>query len=796
MKKRSGKRPLRATTLSLIITLSISWPGELNFAEAQAAPQSDRVEFETISICPNSQLEPDQSRLTRCFYEGENVFVSNKHLSLGLRHRIASGGNALTPLSTNPLELRNLKPGEYTYLIYAIDVRSRSQEIYSENFSVLQRSLFSARSINIPQRLQTFILQTSSEGLIEELQQSGISVESPKPVLGSDSAVTSSLAASSELFRVELRDTQATELKSDSRVLSLTEEKPIKRMSVQAAAPWNLDRIDQTSLPLDRQFVFGAGDHSPVVYVLDTGLNETHSEFSGRVEACGYFHDLSDNCLDYEGHGTHVSGTAVGTTYGAAKSAVLVSIKITEDESGRTSDLYINEALRFVHDYHAANHAGEAAVLNLSFGGGLGSRTSNLTKAYLADLVEDGIVPVLAGGNSSLNACLYAFGDVGQAGNLGVVVGSTDRNDRISSFSNTGSCINIFAPGSSIVSAGISSTTSEAVMSGTSMAAPLVAGAIANYLSFNPSASYNQTRTWLLNNAARGQIQGNLRGAPNLLLQSLEFKVPQEPFVISNGTTANPINARVTLETSGGSGTGAVSFRLATANSNCTLSTSRGSTPVTTLTSRRATTCSIVATKASQGLFAQAVSEPKQFNFIGAQATLRISNQSRSAAVGDRIVLTTSGGSGTGLVTFNTTSENCSIVGDAANQVTASTNTTCLVTATKAGDANYAPTTSAPTSFNFLAAQAPLVISNATTTNPLNARITLQTTGGSGTGSINFSIAPSNRNCSISSSKSRPPVVTLTARLATTCTVVATKAAQGLFAQATSEPKQFVFVGP
>jgi len=202
----------------------------------------------------------------------------------------------------------------------------------------------------------------------------------------------------------------------------------------------------------------------------------------------------------------------------------------------------------------------------------------------------------------------------------------------------------------------------------------------------------------------------------------------------------------------------------------------------------------VIATKAAQGVYASATSEAKLFTFSAPkrrQSTLSISNATRSIAINSSVTLTTSGGSGSGAVSFNVTGANCTLTGVANNQLTASTAASCSVTATKAADATYDPATTSAVTFAFLQAQETLTISNTNTSNPLRTTVTLTTSGGSGTGSVTYGLSPANSRCILSS---RSGVTTLTSRNATTCTLIATKAAQGVYASASSVTKQFTFL--
>jgi len=260
------------------------------------------------------------------------------------------------------------------------------------------------------------------------------------------------------------------------------------------------------------------------------------------------------------------------------------------------------------------------------------------------------------------------------------------------------------------------------------------------------------------------------------------FLSAQATLSISNTTTTNSAGTRITLTTTGGSGSGAVTFTVA--GSGCSISRS-------TLTARNATTCTVVATKAAQGMFAPATSEGKLFTFTAprmTQSTLSISNTTRSVGINTPITLTTSGGSGSGAVSFNVTGANCILAGVGNSQLSASTSTSCSVTATKAADATFDSATSAAVTFTFLDAQATLTISNTTRSVAINTPITLTTSGGSGSGAVSFNVTGA--NCILAGVGNSQ----LSASTSTSCSVTATKAAQGRFASATSAAVTFTFL--
>ncbi len=274
--------------------------------------------------------------------------------------------------------------------------------------------------------------------------------------------------------------------------------------TVQSSPEWGIDRIDQRSLPLDNRYEYISDGTGVKIYVVDTGINSLHTEFTSRIPY-GLYATGFTSFEDCNGHGTHVSGTAAGTTYGVAKNATIIPVRVF----GCSSTTSLSTLISGLEAVVADHLAGEPAVLNMS----LGTSGSDSLDAAVQAVINDGITVVVSSGNSTSNSCLTSPARVTGA----ITVNSSNELDASSSFSNFGSCSDIYAPGESIRSAWYTSTSASAISSGTSMASPHVAGVAARILQRTPTMTPSQV--WdAINSLATPLIFAPGDGDPDKLL--------------------------------------------------------------------------------------------------------------------------------------------------------------------------------------------------------------------------------------------------------------------------------------
>ncbi|WP_030622913.1 S8 family peptidase [Streptomyces sclerotialus] len=308
-------------------------------------------------------------------------------------------------------------------------------------------------------------------------------------------------------YAAHLSAAEARRLAADPAVDQVFQDTTVHATATQSNPPsWGLDRIDQTNLPLDKRYTYpDSAGSGTTVYVIDTGVRVSHQDFGGRA-VNGYDAVDNDNVAqDGNGHGTHVAATAAGTSYGVAKKAKVVAVRVLNNSgSGTTAGVIAGI------DWVTRNHSGPS-VANMSLGGGASTALDNAVKNSIAS----GVTYAVAAGNSNLDAGTSSPARVPEA----ITVGATTSTDARASYSNYGSRLDLFAPGSSITSAWRTSDTATNTISGTSMATPHVAGAAAVYLAGHPSASPAAVSSALVSGATSGVVTSPGSGSPNKLLK-------------------------------------------------------------------------------------------------------------------------------------------------------------------------------------------------------------------------------------------------------------------------------------
>ena len=319
-------------------------------------------------------------------------------------------------------------------------------------------------------------------------------------------------AAADHVYAAALRgfaaftdDDDAIAMSLDPRVAYVEEDSIVMAVATQSNPPsWGLDRIAQRGMPLNGVYGYATTGAGVNVYVIDTGIRRTHTQFGGRARPGFTAVNDSRGSTDCNGHGTHVAGTIGASAYGVAKKATVFSVRVLGcDGSGLMSGVIAGV------DW-VTSHRVRPAVANMSLVGGASSSLDTAVRNSIAA----GVTYTIAAGNSTMSASTFSPARVADA----ITVGSSTRSDARSSFSNVGSVVDIFAPGSSITSTWSTSDTATNTISGTSMAAPHVAGVVARYLQNYPSASPATVRAAIVNASTRGRLSGIPLGTPNRLL--------------------------------------------------------------------------------------------------------------------------------------------------------------------------------------------------------------------------------------------------------------------------------------
>ncbi len=361
-----------------------------------------------------------------------------------------------------------------------------------------------------------------ADRLVNEVRQNQISVDAQKGVFRSASNAdeVNKLGLIYEHaikgFSAALTEESVQFLKNKPEVSYIESDILISISAIQTPTPsWGLDRVDQQNLPLDQSYQYNTDGSNVHVYILDTGIRATHNEFGNRVGSGYDFIDNDADADDCHGHGTHVAGIVGGASFGVAKNAILYPVRVMSCTGlGQYSQVIAGV------DWVSVNHQ-SPAVANMSLGG----PASQALDTALNNAINAGVSFIVAAGNNNSDACNASPARVANA----ITVASSDSFDQRSGFSNTGTCVDIFAPGSFITSAWHTSNTATNTRSGTSMAAPHVAGVAALFLETNFTASTAEVTNAIITDSTTNQIADVGAGTPNRLLFSQLTNTPSPP---------------------------------------------------------------------------------------------------------------------------------------------------------------------------------------------------------------------------------------------------------------------------
>jgi subtilisin family serine protease len=414
-------------------------------------------------------------------------------------------------------------------------------------------------------------------------------------------------------FVLDLTDAEVAALRADANVIQVVADQPMSLMDSQSPAPsWGLDRIDQTNTTYDNTYNYPASAGAGVrVYIVDTGVMASDPDFSGRIETGADMLNQNLQGADCNGHGTHVAGTVAGTKFGVAKKATIVPIRVLGCTGSGSWSGFISAM-----DWIIANHpTGTPGVMNASLGGG----KYQLVNDAVQKLFAAGITPVIAAGNSNADACAYSPSSTPNA----LTVGASDNLDNRAYFSNFGDCVDVFAPGVGIMSNNFADATTPRSLSGTSMAAPHVAGLAALYLGDNKAATPTAVTAAIQAGAQAGVVVDAKSAAGNYLINTKFTNAALPPVGAPTAVTASAITSSgATISWTAPAGTqAATGYKVEYREANTTAFTSVDSATTTVaLTALKANTTYSVRVASVNGTTTSPASGELVFSTLGTLA--------------------------------------------------------------------------------------------------------------------------------------------------------------------------------
>ncbi len=393
-------------------------------------------------------------------------------------------------------------------------------------------------------------------------------------------------------FSAELPEAAAQAIARNPNVAYVEQDSEVSIDTTQSGATWGLDRIDQRNLPLNGSYTYNTTASNVHAYIIDTGIHTSHNDFGGRASIGVDEIGDGQNGQDCNGHGTHVSGTVGGATYGVAKAVRLVAVRVLNCSGSGTNSGVIAGV-----NWVAAN-AIHPAVANMSLGGGASQALDDAVNGA----INSGVTFSIAAGNSNTDACTTSPARVAAA----ITVAATDSTDTRASFSNYGTCVDIFGPGVNITSDWYSSNTATNTISGTSMATPHTTGVSALYLSLNTSATPASVASALTSNATSGVVKSPGTGSPNRLLYELFIGGGgggSAPTISSFSPTSGNVGTSVTINGTNFTGATSVKFNAQSASFNVASSTQISATVPNCSSSGTISVTTSASTATSSGSF-------------------------------------------------------------------------------------------------------------------------------------------------------------------------------------------------